>query len=55
MTANADEAITVEALWVTESKGMVAFILGNSQDSIEQLKELSLIHIYKYYLQIIAK
>ena len=25
LTANADEAITVEALWVTESKGMVAF------------------------------
>lgn len=39
LTANADEAITVEALWVTESKGMIAFILGNSKDSIEQLKE----------------
>ena len=23
LTANADEAITVEALWVTESKGML--------------------------------
>ena len=39
LTANADEAITVEALWVTESKGMIAFILGNSKDSIDQLKE----------------
>ena len=27
LTANADEAITVEALWVTESKGMVALFL----------------------------
>ena len=53
LTANADEAITVEALWVTESKGMVAFILGNSQDSIEQLKEQqdSLYYNLDFYLK----
>lgn len=39
LTANADAAVTVEALWVTKSKGMVAFIFGDSQDSIEHLKE----------------
>lgn len=53
LTANADEAITVEALWVTESRGMIAFILGNSQDSIEQLKEQqdSLYYNLDFYLK----
>lgn len=53
LTANADEAITLEALWITESKGMVAFILGNSQDSIDQLKEQqdSLYYNLDFYLK----
>lgn len=53
LTANADEAITVEALWVTESKGMIAFIFGNSKDSTEQLKEQqdSLYYNIDFYLK----
>lgn len=53
LTANADEAITVEALWVTENKGMIAFIFGNSKDSTEQLKEQqdSLYYNIDFYLK----
>lgn len=39
LTANADAAVTVEALLVTKNKGMIAFIFGDSQDSEEHLKE----------------
>lgn len=39
LTANAEEAVTVEALWVTKTKGMIAFIFGDNQDSLSQLKE----------------
>jgi superfamily I DNA and RNA helicase len=53
LTANADEAVTVEALWVTESKGMIAFVFGNAKDSIEQLKEQqdSLYYNIDFYLK----
>lgn len=53
LTANADEAITVEALWVTKNKGMVAFIFGDSQDSVLQLKEQqdSLYYNMDFYLK----
>lgn len=53
LTANADEAITVEALWVTKNKGMVAFIFGGSQDTIDQLKEQqdSLYYNIDFYLK----
>lgn len=53
LTANADEAITVEALWVTKNKGMIAFIFGDSQDSVLQLKEQqdSLYYNMDFYLK----
>lgn len=53
LTANAEEAITVEALWVTENKGMIAFILGNARDSIDELKEQqdALYYNIDYYLK----
>lgn len=53
LTANADEAIMVEALWVTKNKGMVAFIFGDSQDSVLLLKEQqdSLYYNIDFYLK----
>lgn len=39
LTANKNEAVTIDALLVTQNKGMIAFILGNSNETIEELKE----------------
>lgn len=39
LTANAERAITLEALWVTKNKGMIAIIFGDNKDSVSGLQE----------------
>lgn len=39
LTASKDKAVTIDALLVTENKGMIAFILGSNNKTEVQLKE----------------
>ena len=39
LTAGADTKITIDALLITEKRGMVAFIYGKSSSTIEELKD----------------
>lgn len=39
LTANRDRAVTIDALLVTKSKGMIAFIYGDNTQEVEVIKE----------------
>lgn len=40
LTASYDSKVTIDALLVSEKKGVIAFILGNLKDSVDILKEV---------------
>ena len=53
LTANSESAITIEALFVSKAKGMIAFIFGNMSDDEDTLKEQqdSLYYNIDFYLK----